>query len=72
MSMIKTKKLYRTWLEFNRAIKMVAKILIFSKLRKGWDFQYYTTTWLSLKASFKEVFKSVLALRLPIISAQGT
>lgn len=32
----------------------------------------YTATLCSLKASFKDVFKSVEALRFPIISAQGT
>jgi hypothetical protein len=34
--------------------------------------QIYTATLCSLKASFNDVFKSVLAFRFPIIKAQGT
>ena len=37
------------------------------------DFDYsYTATSYSLKALFKEVFKSVEGLRVPMINAQGT
>ena len=46
--------------------------MIFFSLSTTTLFTIYTATSYSLKALFKEVFKSVLSLRVPIIKAQGT